>query len=130
MRFLDGIQILALQIFHQRHLEHLGIGGLAHHGGHGVEPCNLRGAPTAFARDQFVLVANLPHDQWLNDAIGFDGLRQALQRRAVKFLARLQRARLHLFPMQPQHALAFRNGGHSRGGRAGGSFLFGSQQRA
>ena len=60
---------------------------------HFVQAEQLRGAPAAFAGDQFKMVAALAHDERLDDALLLDRIGQFLQRFGGEFLARLKRAR-------------------------------------
>src|SRR6185369_7579318 len=50
-RFLDGIQVLALQVFDQRELERLAIVCVAHDDRDATEPGTLRGAEASLAGD-------------------------------------------------------------------------------
>ena len=97
MRFFNGIQVFALEVFDQRHLEHLFIGRFAHDDRHDIDLGDLRRAPTAFAGDEFVFVViRRPRHEWLNEAGGSQRNGEVFQRRAIKIFARLGRAWLDI----------------------------------
>ena len=52
MGLLDWVQIFALEIFHQRHLQGHFLRHIANHDRHAAEPRPLRRSPAAFARNQ------------------------------------------------------------------------------
>ena len=58
LRFLDRIQILALDVFDQRDLEHLVVGDVAIDDGDLEQAGALRGAPPALAGDDLGAVAD------------------------------------------------------------------------
>ena len=93
LRFLDRIEIRALQIFDQRKLEHLQVGGDAGNHRHFREPCFLRRPPAAFPGDQFVPAAHLPNDQRLDDSMLANRFDQFVQGLAREIFPRLQRTR-------------------------------------
>src|SRR5439155_20050569 len=75
-RFVDGIEILALDIFDERQLEDLPIRVdwyVAHNDRHLEQARALRGAPSALARDDSIEIANPLHQNRLNDAVLLDG---------------------------------------------------------
>ena len=51
----------------------------------------LRSAPASFAGDDLEAVAICAHDDWLNDAVRTDRLRQLVESRFVELRARLER---------------------------------------
>jgi hypothetical protein len=62
LRFFDGIQILALNVFDQRDFEHLVVRDLAMDDGDFEETGALRGAPPALAGDDFGAAADGAHE--------------------------------------------------------------------
>ena len=92
LRFLDRVEIGALQVFDQRQLEHFQVGRLPNDGGRFAQAGFLGRAPAAFAGDELELVVDLPNDKRLDDAALPDGIDQLLERFALKFPARLERA--------------------------------------
>ena len=60
--------------------------------GHFRQLQQLRGAPAAFAGDQFKITVALAHDERLHDALFADGIGQFAQRLGGEILARLERA--------------------------------------
>ena len=92
-RFFDRVQILALDVFDQRHLEQrLLLAGrhVAHDDRHAQEAGELCGAPAAFAGDDLKSIADLADHDRLDDAVGADRLRELLQARIVDVAARLK----------------------------------------
>src|SRR3979411_1958885 len=70
LRFLDGIEIGALQILDERKLENFQISRLANDYWNFGQAYFLRRAPTPLAGDQFMRSSiELPDDQRLNDAV-------------------------------------------------------------
>ena len=96
-RFVDRVQILALDVFDQRHFEQRLLRAwrdVAHHDRHAQQPGDFRGTPAAFAGDDLESIADLAHDDRLDDAVGADRLREFLQPRIVDVAARLKVVRL------------------------------------
>ena len=96
-RLLNRVQILALDVFDQRHFEQRLLGAwrdVAHHHRHAQQPGDFRGAPAAFAGDDLESIADLAHHDRLDDAVGADRLRELLQPRIVDIAARLKVVRL------------------------------------
>jgi hypothetical protein len=67
-----------LQIFDKRQLENFEIGRGADDDRDVREPGFLRGAPTPFARDQFMFAGDIPHHERLNDSVLPDRFDQLL----------------------------------------------------
>ena len=106
VRFLDGIEIFALEIFDERQFKHRAVVGLADDDGNLRQLQQLRRAPAAFAGDQFKIAAALADDERLDDALFADGIGQFAQRLRGKILARLERARTNPVERHALHALA------------------------
>ena len=75
--FLDRVEVFALNVLDQRHCKRCVVRYLAHQHGNFGEPRDLRRAPAAFPRDQFVAVALVrsaerPHEERLHQALGPD----------------------------------------------------------
>jgi len=97
----DGVQVLALQVFDQRHLHGALLVGREDAHRHLLEPGHTAGAPAALARDDLIKAAvKRPHRDRLDEPVGTDGLGEQLQRLGIKALARLVGARLDLFDRQ------------------------------
>jgi len=92
VRLLNGIEVFALQIFDEGQFEHGAVIGLADNDGRLGQLQQLRGAPAAFAGDQFKITIALAHDERLDDALFADGIGQFAQRLGGEILARLERA--------------------------------------
>jgi hypothetical protein len=90
-RFIDGIEILALQVLDQCGFEHLLVGQIAHHDGNMREAGALRSEEPTLAGDQFVMIANLPHQKGLQDALRADGSLELGQGALVDVVPRLPR---------------------------------------
>ena len=72
LRFVDRVEILALDVFDERHLEQrplLSGDDFADDDRDAVEARFLRGAPAALAGDDVKAIAASPHDNRLNDAV-------------------------------------------------------------
>src|SRR4029077_14202040 len=116
----NGIEILALDVLDQRHLQGQFVGDLPDYRGHFGESGSLRRAPAPLAGDQLKASTHRANHERLNDAAGFDRPRQLFQRLFSKTRSRLIRtwldqinidmlwARRHYFPAWR------RNGPHSR----------------
>ena len=91
-RFFQCIQIGALHIFDQRHLQHLLRCGVFHHDRHGLQPGQERRSPAALARDQGELIfTGALDDKRLNQAMLADGIGQFTQGLFVELHAGLMR---------------------------------------
>ena len=115
VRFLDGVEVFALQIFDERQFQHRAVVGLADDDGHFGQLQELRGAPAAFAGNQFKMAVPLAHNERLHDALFADGIGQFAQRLGGKILARLERTRADPVQRHALHALA--RVGRGRGSR-------------
>ena len=89
--FLDGIQVLALEVFDEGKFQHLAVAGLTDNGGCLGQLEFGGGAPAALPGDEFVLLAHLAHDERLDDAVFADALDQFLQVFGGKFMPGLER---------------------------------------
>src|SRR5215831_5800898 len=67
-RLFHRVQILAEKVLHERNLEALSVGCLAHDGRNAREPSLARRAPTTLARDELIAVAIATNDDRLNDS--------------------------------------------------------------
>ena len=90
MRFLDGIEIRALQILDQRNFEDFQVGGDASNHRHLCEPRFLRRPPAAFAGDQFVPAIHLTNNQRLDDSMLANRFDQFVQGLTREIFPRLQ----------------------------------------
>ena len=92
-RFLDRVEILALDVFDQRHLEAsllLARVQLLDDDGDAMQARALRGAPAALAGDDLVPASlETTSDDRLNDAVGLDRVRQFLEALVLHVAARL-----------------------------------------
>src|SRR5579863_7203484 len=88
MRLLDGVEIFALEIFHQRHLQR----DVSDYDWDTEQARALRCAPAAFAGDQLKAASNSADDERLNDATGMDGASKLVQRFFAEAGTRLVRA--------------------------------------
>ena len=93
-RLLDGIQILALNVFDERELERLLVAYFSQDNRHAQKLRALRSAPSALSRDELVSRADLSHNERLDDSARANGLRQFLECRFRKSRSRLIRARI------------------------------------
>ena len=73
VRLLDGVEVLTLEVFDQRHLQSHFLRDVAHDDGNAKQSGALRGAPAAFAGNQLEAAGNSADDERLNDAAGMDG---------------------------------------------------------
>ena len=72
VRFLDGIEIFALEVFDERQFEHGAVVGLADDDRDFRQLQQLCGAPAAFACNQFKITVTVAHNQRLHDALFAD----------------------------------------------------------
>jgi hypothetical protein len=93
-RLLNGIQILALDIFDKREFQRLLVGNFPQNDGHAQELRTLRGAPSPLSGDELISRSDLSRDQRLYDSAHADGLREFLERRFREVCAGLIRARV------------------------------------
>jgi hypothetical protein len=96
-RFLDGIEVGALQVLDKTEHELLIAACVgAHDGRHAGEPGNARGAPAALAGDELVTVEMPAQEQWLQETVLADRLRQLSQWLRVETSAHLHVRRADL----------------------------------
>ena len=89
-RFLDGVEVFALEIFDQGQFQDGAIIGLADDDRHFGQADHLRGAPAAFPRRLTRRSRLFPDDERLYDALFPNGIRQLAESLGGKVLARLQ----------------------------------------
>ena len=75
----DRIQVLALDVLDDGHLQHALVVGVADVGGNHVHPGHDAGAVAALAADDLVLGTLLPDGEGLDEPEGADGVRQLLE---------------------------------------------------
>src|SRR5690606_21171496 len=94
LRFLQRVEVLALDVLDQRHRDHGAVVDLAHHYRDLAQPGQARGAPAALASDDLVVAAAqvADHDR-LDHALRADRLGQLGELGVVHGLARLVAAR-------------------------------------
>ena len=89
-RFLDGVQVLALDVLDEADAERGLVGHFAHHRGDALEARDARGAPAALAGEDLVLrVAHGPHHDGLDHAARADRFGELGERGLVHARARL-----------------------------------------
>jgi hypothetical protein len=93
-RLFDRIQVLALQVFDERHLERDFLGDLANDDGNARERRPLGGAPAAFTGDQLVAKPNPPDYERLDDTAGTNRPGELLESLFAKAGTRLIGARV------------------------------------
>ena len=113
--FLDGIQVFALEVFDERHFQHIAVTGGADDDGDFRQPEADAGAPPALAGNQLKAAVYFADDQRLNDAVLADGLDQFGQRFFAQVFARLQRTWEERVERDSAHHLARSGGGNDRG---------------
>ena len=67
-RELDGVEIGALHVLDEGHLQHSAVGGVEHHRRHLIQAGELAGPPASLSDDELVGIAAAPNDQRLQDA--------------------------------------------------------------
>src|SRR5437588_3290101 len=116
-----GVQVFALDVFDERHLERELVGDLLHDGCYFGEAGSLGGTPAALPGYQLKLGADRPDNQRLNDAARLDGTCELVEALLVEFCARLVRTRLNQvnvnFLRTALHGLARRHGRRSAASR-------------
>ena len=112
-RLLERIEILALDVFDQRHRYGGFVGNIAHDRRYFGEAGHLRGAPAALAGDDFIAlrVAGVgarqrTHEYRLNQTGGFNRVRQFTQGLGAHIDPRLEFASLQQIDRQAGHAVA------------------------
>ncbi len=91
-RLLDRVEVFALEIFDQRHLERHLVADVANNRGNAAESGALRGAPAAFAGDQLKALPDAANHERLNDAAHANRSRQFFERLFAESRARLKGA--------------------------------------
>jgi hypothetical protein len=90
LRFLDWIQVLALQVLDERQCEGLARGGVAHHHRNLLEPGTLGSPPAPLTRNDRVATSiALPDQKRLQKTIPPDRLDELHERRFVEVASRL-----------------------------------------
>ncbi len=77
--FLDGVEVLALEVLDEGHLEDLAVGGFAGDDGDRVDAEFGAGPPAAFTGDEFEFVADGADDEGLDDAMLADRVEQFVE---------------------------------------------------
>ncbi len=93
VRLLQRSEILALQVLHQRDHQHLLVGQLAHDDRRGLTLQPFQGSPPTLAGHDLPPGARRTHDQWLQQAILPDRLRQLVEPGAREPRSGLERVR-------------------------------------
>ena len=93
LRFLDRVQIFALDVLDEGHFEQLVVGDVANRDGDFEEAGALGRAPTALAGDDLVVRARATDENRLNHPVTADRLCEFFEPRLVERHARLARIR-------------------------------------
>ena len=84
-RFLHGVQVLPLEVFHQSQFGRFLVVSVHHHGGYFAETRQTGSPPAPFSGDNLIVAGGeLPHGQGLDNAMLPNGIRQLRQGRFVK----------------------------------------------
>ncbi len=79
-RFLDGVKVFTLHVFHDRQLQQFLVADAADHHGHSVQSGQFCRLQTPFSGDEHIIRALcFAHDQRLDDAVFFDGFGQFIE---------------------------------------------------
>ena len=108
-RLLDRVQILALEILHERVPERLGVVHLADDRRDRRPSRELRRAEPPLAEDELVAVSRAPDDDRLQDAVQPDRLGELPQVLVVEMRARLMGIRIDPFDVEILHAFRLRD---------------------
>ena len=103
---LEGIEILALEVLDEGHLEHVAVRGIAHDHRHLRQLQLGRGPPAALPGDEFILPVHEPHDERLDHPMFADRIDQLGEVLLVETLARLQGRGHHLVQRDAKDPLA------------------------
>ena len=76
---LHWVQVVALDVFHERDLESVFAVDIRDHRRDRLAPGHPRSAPAALAHNEFVSVSRAPHDHRLQNAVSSDRIGQALE---------------------------------------------------
>ena len=101
LSLLQRIEVLALDVFNERHGCGSLVGHIPHQHRNRLQTGQTRGAKAPFASNDLVFASvvalgELPHQNGLHDALRLDGLGQLVQRPFVHARSRLVNARHHL----------------------------------
>ncbi len=96
-RFLQRVEVLAVDVLQERVPQQLVVLGQANHRGDGLKPGCLGGADPALAHDDLVAVALGPDHDRLQHPDGLDALGQLVEGVLVEGLPRLPRVRVEQF---------------------------------
>ena len=125
-RFFERVEVFALDVLDERHRDGGFIGHLANDRRHGGEARDLRGAPAAFAGDDFVALrfarrgaVDGANDDGLDDALRLDRRRQLFERFLAHVDARLVLASLQQVEREIGEFVTGQLGGRRRGRGAG-----------
>ena len=108
-RFLDWVEILALEIFDEGELENFAIVRFADEDGELGEAGDLGGAPATFTGDQFIRAVAGTNDERLKNPLLFDGVSEFLDRIFGEIFAGLEWARDDAGDGNALHLLAGRS---------------------
>src|SRR5215470_13000850 len=90
VRFLERIEVFALDVLDERERERRLIGNVAHERRDLVEPCTSRREPPALSRDDLEAAAvDRPDEYRLHDALALDGCGELVERCLVHARSRL-----------------------------------------
>jgi hypothetical protein len=94
MRLLDRVEVFALEVFNQGHLESHGVRHVPNHNWNAGETGLLSSTPATFAGDELVAGSNSADNEWLNDSAGLNRPRKFVERFFAEASSRLIRARI------------------------------------
>jgi len=94
MRLLHRVEVLALKVLNQGHLESHGIRHVPNHDRNAGETGLLSSTPATFAGDELVAGSNSANDERLNDSAGLNRSRKFVERFFAEAGSRLIRARI------------------------------------
>ena len=90
IRFLNGVQIRALDVFDERELERVIVVSLFDANGNLLKACHLACLPTTLASDNLIRVrACFPHKNWLQETVSLDRGRKLLKFFLLELSSRL-----------------------------------------
>jgi len=95
VRLLDRVEIFALEVFHQRHLQRHLLRDISDDDRNTEQARALRCAPAAFAGDQLEAAGNPADHERLNDAAGMNGASKLVERFFAEAGTRLIGARVN-----------------------------------
>jgi hypothetical protein len=91
LRCLNGVEILALDVFDKGKLKELIVGEVLDNHRHLLQSCHPSGAQPAFTCDKLKAFAMAANDEWLDNAVSFDGFGKLADASLIELGARLQR---------------------------------------